>query len=134
VAYYFDADRKDVLEDVEAYGKLVKQMTAWNDLWKPYAPPPSLTFEDLPDGGMKLVDTRQPMRQVIMELDPAEAAVYRAIDDPAAVKRICRVLGREAGIGKKEVKSFLEQFVSVGIAVAEGGKHLGLATEESTCG
>ena len=131
VAYFFDADWKDVLDDRQAYRELIRKTDGWIDTWRFSSKLPALTFENLPDGRMSLVDTRQPGRVYTYTLEPGEADVYRTIDDPGAVQKLMRLpIGRM--MSKRQVREILSSFVAEGLAISEGGRYLGLALPEGT--
>lgn len=130
VAYFFDADWKDVLEGDDPYREITAGTDAWIDVWRFASTLPALTFEDLPGGAMDLVDTRQPGRTATWELGPEKASVYRALDDPVSWNKLVQTVGHDIG-GPGELEKLLEQFVDADIAVKEGRRYLGLALPKS---
>lgn len=137
VAYFFDADWKDVLDDDALYGKLISRTDAWINVWRKSERLPTLEWSEMPDGEMQLTDSRNPTRTGKWVLDPFEASVYRAMDDPAtpklAVDRITAAgwpgaaVGEDPGRLEERVVETLEGFVRAGLAIRERNLYLGLA-------
>lgn len=125
-AYFFDADWKDVLVDSPSYEKLRQHTDTWNDRWTRGEHLPGLTVQNLTDGGLELVDTRRSDRMVTISLDPAEAEVFRGIEDPTPIEALMRLPGL-GDLEEKTVCSILEAFISEGVAISENGHFLGLA-------
>ena len=126
VAYYFEADWKDVLDGDDPYREVLEQVRIWRQVWR-YSPLRcGLVHESLPGGRIRLIDTRGSVQPVMLELDVVESTVFKAIDDPVAARKLESGPWPEAGI-EARVKPILEDFVRQGIAVEENGRYLGLA-------
>ena len=121
VAFEFEADWKNILPGAHPYRQVIDRTRAWMDAWRLSPDLPGLEYEDLPDGVLKLLDSRIPGRKVTYELPPEEASVYRAIADPAAAVRLRR------RFGGRDQRPVLERFIDQGIAIGENGRYLGLA-------
>lgn len=152
VAYFFDADWKDVLQDEKLYGKLVAKTDAWINVWRLSDRLPTIEWIDLHEGEMQLTDTRSPSRTGKWVLDPFEASVYKAIDDPATIRLISDRLPAAGTHGAEtsntetptvrsdkdetslftQISNALESFVQSGLAIREKGLFLGLAIPVGT--
>ncbi|HPJ29787.1 MAG TPA: RiPP maturation radical SAM C-methyltransferase [Methanothrix sp.] len=124
VAYYFDADWTNVLDDEARFGVTAKTQE-WLRIWQNEADLPALRFLGQVDGEAVVLDSRAGGRRELW-LDPIEAGVLRAIDDPASIDAVCRHLGEEA-TSRGAIEDILQGFVEAGMAYQERGKYLGLA-------
>ena len=126
VAFDFDADWKDTLAGDQPYRQVAEAAQVWTDAWQHATDLPSLVYEDLPQGGLDLLDTRTSGCNVRFELKPEEASVYRAIDDPASAG------GLRLRLGRRDPLPTLDRFVEEKIAICENGRYLGLAIPAGT--
>lgn len=141
VAYYFDADWKDVLEGT-AYDEVLELTAQWTRIWKEEPELPILQFEtpgsagastEIAAEGVEVIDTRlgSPGR---WQLDRVEAAVLRAIDYPATIRTAAKFAGQELGVAPSTaaVSKILDSFVDAGLALTENDKYLGIVLQPET--
>ncbi|PKK91087.1 MAG: hypothetical protein CVV64_04775 [Candidatus Wallbacteria bacterium HGW-Wallbacteria-1] len=128
IAYFFDADWKDVLPS-DAYAELDRKISAWIDIWQKSPRLPVLNWRNADNGRIVIMDTRSLTRTGTWELDSLETSVYRAIDDPASPLGITRTIGLSDDQVSR-VEAILHSFVSSGIAIREKNTYLGLALPE----
>lgn len=131
VAYFFDARWLNVLPDKDAYQEILDRTREWMDAWRfsLEAPLPGLAWENLPDGGMQITDTRRDGAAKLIRLTPWEAAVYREIDDPAGLETLSNRTELKV-LGTNALESILAHFVGEEIAICEKDRFLGLALPE----
>jgi ribosomal peptide maturation radical SAM protein 1 len=129
VAYFFDADWKDVL-DPSAYVPLTRLCTEWRGRWE--GARPSLVEHDDPVLGLSIEDRRR-SEPVILQLGPAEAAVYRGVRDIASPRSVRR--GLPADLREKlteaEVRGILLSLCEHGLVIHEEDRFLGLGLPRS---
>lgn len=123
IAYYFDADWKDVATDAD-YEPVIAATWRWVDLWRESKDLPRLTMHTDPAGGLMLRDTRMERDRTWM-LDSTEAAIYDAMRDIVPIKRLELAFKDKAG--GNAVRSMVDDFCDAGIAVQEDGACLALA-------
>ncbi len=128
VAYFFDARWLDVLPDETGYRDVLDRTRDWIGAWRSNLeePIPGLAWEDLPNGGMLITDSRQDAAAKLIRLTPWEANVYKAIDDPAGLETLSRRVELMA-LGTNALESILEHFVDEEVAIREKDRFLGLA-------
>jgi ribosomal peptide maturation radical SAM protein 1 len=128
IAYFFDARWLDVLPDESGYQVVLDRTRDWIDTWRASLDDslPTLAWENLPDSGMQITDTRNKGQVRKIRLTPNEATVYRAIDDPAGLGSLSKRAGLMA-LGTKALELILTHFVSEGVAIREKDRFLGLA-------
>ena len=132
VAYYFDADWKDTLND-EEYEEVIKAVLEWIRIWREEKELPQLLFEHHNDESITIRDTRS-SKLNIYTLSPDEAKLYLVINDPIHITNICNSLNNTYNIELSEpfIKSTLDKFVKNGLALEECDKYLGLALPNET--
>ncbi|MBF0310663.1 MAG: RiPP maturation radical SAM C-methyltransferase [Magnetococcales bacterium] len=125
VAYYFDADWKDVLPE-GSHEALTRRVWQWVDIWKQRPRLPRFSFEEGEDNaGLTLEDTRFD-RHRTWTLDAMEAAAFRAIDEPATVGLVRKRLAQSFPETRR-VEGILQEFVTHRLAMEEEGRYLSLA-------
>lgn len=124
LAYYFDADWKDVLDRRE-YVRTRELCDAWLRSWQdpPFAPR-LVWLEE----GRRVEDTRGPEGRVWL-LEDDEARVLQAIEAPASVTAVARGTGLSEG----RVAEVLATLDEAGLVVEEGGRWLGLPIDAAQC-
>jgi ribosomal peptide maturation radical SAM protein 1 len=122
VAYYFDADWKQIIDD-PAYDGVLARLEAWMQRWREDAEVPRLTMYEQADG-LEIEDTRGP-EPIAWQLAPQQAAVYRLISDISTPGKIQGQLGGLLSLD--EIRAILSQLVEQGLALAENDRVLGLA-------
>ncbi len=132
VAYYFDADWKDTLND-EAYEAVIKAVLEWIRIWREESELPQLFFQCHKDGRIVIKDTRNGDLSVY-ELKPDEAKLYMIINDPIHINNINTSLHEIYNIqlSSEYIENTLNRFVKDGLALKECGKYLGLALSQET--
>ncbi|MDC3957230.1 RiPP maturation radical SAM C-methyltransferase [Polyangium jinanense] len=127
VAYYFEADWKEVLPE-EAHRPVIEATLEWLRAWTESSELPALTSMPGASGGLFLVDTRcgQAESQVLSSL---EAKVYQAIAEPASPSKVLAQLRSTPGMDLSEasLRELLARFVRTGVALEEDGSFLALA-------
>jgi hypothetical protein len=98
LAYYFDADWKDVLGDA-VYSAVVTATLDWIRVWREAPELPQLKIKRRSDC-IDIVDTRRG-ENGLWQLDALESAVYRAMDAPANLNTIHKAVIR-AGLNVTE--------------------------------
>jgi len=121
VAYYFDADWRDILDD-PAYDEVLAVLKNWMLRWREGADVPRLTMRPV-DDTLEIVDTRgsEPIRWL---LAPAQARIYDAIYDISTPAKVAAQIGATS---TEEARAVLLQFVEQGLALQEGDHFLALA-------
>jgi len=122
VAYYFDADWRDVLDD-SAYDGVLAALRDWMRRWREDAEVPRLTARASEDG-LEIEDTRG-AAPVTWQLDRLQTHLYRTIEDISTPANAARAAG--LGLGADEVRGVFLQFVEQGLALQEGDHFLALA-------
>jgi ribosomal peptide maturation radical SAM protein 1 len=128
VAYYFDADWKQTLEE-SSYAALTTLVQEWTRVWRQEeSARPRLVMQRHANGRLRIEDTRRG-KPTAYWLDTFEAEVYRSIDDPAGIRTICARLPRTLGrkVAEEEVRACLERLTEAGLALREKERYLGLA-------
>lgn len=131
VAYYFDAEWKDVLGGA-AYDAVVAATLEWSRIWREEPVLPTLVARERGDG-LEIEDTRRGSRERLI-LGPMEALVYRAIDAPTRLRSLPKALAgtAAAALEPAALQAILADFVDRGLAIAEGESTLALALTEGT--
>ncbi|MBO9999200.1 MAG: RiPP maturation radical SAM C-methyltransferase [Cyanobacteria bacterium SID2] len=132
VAYYFEAQWKDTLED-EAYDGVVEAVLRWIQVWRTSSELPRLNYHKLPTEELWVEDTRWD-KETTWIFNPAEASVYRAIEKPTTFKQICKNLRGTPGesLDPKDIERILQRFLDTGIALSDERFYLGLAIKPNT--
>lgn len=137
VAYYFDADWKDVLAE-EVYGEVSEKIAKWIEGWKEPEGPPKLLLRRRGGLAAEICDTRTGTSRY-WPLSPLKARLYDLIADPltaaAAIESLtCRPQERfrATAVSPEGIGHLLCQFVEDGLAISENGRYLALATNEET--
>jgi ribosomal peptide maturation radical SAM protein 1 len=131
VAYYFDADWKDVLSR-DAYAPVIGVVAEWTRIWYEEPVLPQLRIEGRGAAGTDIVDTRQQNARR-WHLDGLESAIYSAIDSPASRRTIQEALAQQSiRVADTHLQSVLDHFVQWGLAVHEAGRYLALALAHGT--
>ena len=115
MAYFFSADYSEEMEFELYEGKLHAACDGWREDSKHAA----LGFVKGSDGGGLLVDTRGAKR-VCINLSEYETLILRELDEATTLERIASKFGIES-------MSVVDRFVSLGIALSDNDKLLGLA-------
>lgn len=123
IAYYFDADWKNVASDVD-YEPVIAATWKWVDVWREQDELPNLTLHDELNGGLLLRDTRMGRNRTWI-LDPTEAAIYRAMDVITPAQRLQDAVSSE--VGGNSAANIINEFCDAGIAIMEDGACLALA-------
>ncbi len=127
VAYYFDADWRDVLEPAH-HQAVVEATDEWIRVWTEEVALPRLQVSTVdPGGATGIVDTRRdPTGR--WELDPVEGAVLRAIDYPVGPPTVARFAGAELGVAPSAaaVDRILGELVDAELALTEGDRYLSI--------
>ena len=133
VAYFFDAQWLDVLPNNGGYQKVLGQTKDWISAWRSdiKTPIPRLTWENLPDNSIQIMDVRQNKTARQFLLTPWEANVYRAIDDPVGLQTLSNKSELKA-LGNTALKSILSNFIKTKIAICENNRFLALALPVDT--
>lgn len=133
VAYFFDADWLDLPQDNGDRARLLAVVKTWIDTWSHAGPTPlpNLIFENLPDGGMVLTDTRCCDHHSVMRLSFAQASLYRAMNDPISRDSLAR-LPAAATLGETAFQKTLDALAGAGIVLQEKQRYLGLALPADT--
>ena len=126
VAYYFNADWMNTLGD-GAYEGVISRTREWLDIWQREMFLPELRYQLQADGGATVLDTRQGHTKEI-KFDIPEAGVLQAIQEPANIDTISRLLEDKA-ISRDTIEDTLQSFVESNLAFEESGRYLGLALE-----
>lgn len=139
IAYYFDAEWCDVLED-PAYDAVLAVLKDWMTRWREAAEVPRLTVHE--QGDTLAIDDTRGTEPAAWLLGPTQAAIYRAIADISTPAKIAPVIDRPAlppggtpdgtPLTVDEVRAVLLQFVEQGLALQEGDHFLGLALPPTT--
>jgi ribosomal peptide maturation radical SAM protein 1 len=124
VAYFFEADWKDVL-DPSAYAPLTRLCETWTERWKTGRA--TLVERDDAALGFTIEDCRGP-EPVIFRLGEVEAAVYRGVRDIASPRSVHRGLpaGLREGLTEEQVRGVLLSLADHGLAVHEEDRFVGL--------
>lgn len=126
-AYYFDAEWNDVLPE-DTYATLSRRVWQWMDIWTTRQVLPHFRYRDnSTEGPLELSDTRLGKHR-LWRLDAREAALYRAIDEPARPAELATHLGESA----ETVRATLEEFVANRLAIHEGEHYMALALPADT--
>lgn len=131
VAYYFDADWRDILDD-PAYNAVLAILADWMVRWREGSDVPRLTVRAAPamEDTLEIEDTRG-SEPIVWQLAPTQARIYAAIADIATPAKIAT----QVGLIVDEVRAVLHQFVEQGLALRESDHFLALAmppTESET--
>ncbi len=130
IAYYFDAEWKDVLPAGDR-APTVQATWQWIDAWRESTSIPGLLFDEgQAQGPLDLWDTRGGKKRQF-QLDDREAAVYRAIREPLGVSKIKEKVGDLAG-DEVGLRSMLADLVANDLAMEEGGRYLALAIPDTS--
>ncbi|MBT3387928.1 MAG: RiPP maturation radical SAM protein 1 [Desulfobacula sp.] len=121
VAYYFDADWKDVLPEKD-YEKITEKVREWIIQWRPDRTLPQLIVSSEKDRGLKIYDTRGE-KEKTWHLDPLQAQFYRAIANPKAISDISDISDIA---DQKNLSAIADEFISNGLAIEEKGVYLAL--------
>lgn len=127
VAYFFDTRWRN-LTDPSSYKNFETVTTLWKGLWKDPARRPLLATSERPDGSMLIRDSRSAKRGGTWELEPDEAAVLSAFDDPATIAGAN--VSRLPDLKAEEIAAMARRFVTLGLFVEEGGRFLNLAVPD----
>ena len=125
VAYYFEADWKDVLGD-PAYDGVLQATLQWVRLWREEAELPQLKIRSRDESGIDIVDTRYGRLQC-WRLDALETAVYSAVDAPANVRNVFNKVTSQTSfeyVTPETIASLLNDFDKKGIVLHENGHYL----------
>jgi len=130
VAYYFDAQWKDTLED-EAYDEVVAAVIQWIRIWRDAKELPRLSYRLIADGELFIEDTRWG-RSIIFTFNAAQASVYQAIDSPITFKQLLKKLpGTPAEhLSPTEVQEILQQFIDAKLALYDEPFYLSIAVAD----
>lgn len=131
VAYYFDADWKDTLED-NAYVELVDATHNWIQQWSERDRLPRLVMH--PCGtGLEIEDTRTQGNELRV-LDAEQSILYKAIDAPTKPQKVKRTLEDTAFacLTVQQIEAHLDRFVDAGLALTENGAYLAIAVNDKT--
>ncbi len=124
VAYYFDADWRDVTTEQER-APLVDAVWRWVEAWRERPEPPQLWWLPQPDGTARIADTRTlPGGTFVLDVD--EAKLFATLADPISRSAYHRAAGT-AGIDQACADTILERFLSHDLAIEMDGKILALA-------
>lgn len=132
VAYYFDADWKDVLGD-PAYDNVIRATLEWIRIWKEEEELPQLKIRKRGGNGIDIVDTRCG-EAGLWQLDALETAIYYAIDAPANTKAVAKHVHAATGhrLPEASVKEILDSYFQADIALYDDGRYLAVALAEWT--
>lgn len=127
VAYYFDAEWKDTLED-EAHDEVVEIVLEWIRIWRDAKELPRLSYRFTSDGELFIEDTRFG-RSSVFTFNAAEASVYIAIDSPISFKQVVKKLKGTPGetLTILEVEAILERFIKAELALFDETFYLSIA-------
>ncbi len=130
LAYYFDAEWKDVLGD-PAYDAVITATLDWIRLWKEAPVLPQLKMRDQGEC-LEIVDTRRG-ENGLWQLEALESAIYRAMDAPVNLRTIHKTL-TTAGFDCSEdtLQSILNTFVDSDLVLEENGYYFAIALAETT--
>jgi ribosomal peptide maturation radical SAM protein 1 len=131
VAYYFDVDWKDILDD-PAYDGVLRVLRDWMQRWREESEVPRLTMHEVGDT-LEIEDTRT-REPVVWQLGPTQAALYRAIGDIAHPGKVGELVAGDPAAGvltADEIRAVLLEFVAQGLALEEHDKFLALALPPS---
>ncbi|HNN91185.1 MAG TPA: RiPP maturation radical SAM C-methyltransferase [Pseudomonadota bacterium] len=121
VAYYFDADWQQILDDPN-YDAVLAVLSDWMVRWREGAEVPRLTVRTEQDT-LQIEDTRG-REPIFWQLSPIQSRIYAALADISSPARIAANLAESS---EAEVRGVLLQFVEQGLALREGEHFLGLA-------
>lgn len=131
LAYYFDADWKDVLGD-PAYDAVLTATLDWIRVWKEAAELPQLRIRARENHTIEIVDTRRG-ENGLWQLEALESAAYRAIDAPANLARVQKILSdEEVRCDEASLQHILDDFVVADLALADNGQYFAIALAENT--
>lgn len=132
VAYYFDADWKDVLGG-SSYDGVIRATLEWIRVWKEESELPQLKIRPRNNACIDIVDTRRG-EAGLWQLDALETAVYFAIDAPASVEKVRNMARARVDFkgAEQSVQRILDDFEQAGIALQENSKYLAIALAEET--
>jgi ribosomal peptide maturation radical SAM protein 1 len=124
LAYLFDVKWRTSGENVE-YEPLLERLEWWRSLWRSKTAP-ALYINDT-ERGASIFDSRSG-KEVRVDLDECETAVYGALDDIASRKSVLKHAAEFCG--EHRAGEILGSFVEYGFAVRRGDKYLGLSNKE----
>jgi hypothetical protein len=125
VAYYFDADWKDVLPET-VYQGTIEKTREWVRVWRDEPVLPQLRIQR-EDGKIHIVDSRN---EHAWCLNTLESCLYSEIADPVSLEVISL---RQDGVSISTMETTLKSFVESGLAVEEDDSYMALALAENTC-
>ena len=122
LAYYFDYERRQPIDDGGCLAPLATQVNAWRKRQDELA-------SHRTDGRITIGDTRPVATAPQIVLDETVALVYEACDRARSVGQIGRWLRDRRGldVGAEEIAGILTEFVEKRLTVREGGRYLSLA-------
>ncbi len=128
VAYYYDAEWKDVLGE-SSYDALLRESAAWTAAWmKQEAAPRCVVKEQLEDGGFLIQDNRSGTGGE-WRLDGMEARMLVVLDVPTSAGRLREQL---ADWTEGEVSATLEKLLAARLVLSDGKGYLSLVLREGT--
>jgi ribosomal peptide maturation radical SAM protein 1 len=127
VAYYFEADWKDTLDE-SAYNAVTLACSKWNRIWGESRELPGLCIHEQKNGNISIEESGTG-KNVIHRPDYDRSLVYRAIADPGDVKKVQLRIKKEFGktLSTEKISLFLDEFVRSSLAIEEKGIYCGLA-------
>ncbi|MEM1315795.1 MAG: RiPP maturation radical SAM C-methyltransferase [Pseudomonadota bacterium] len=123
VAYYFDAEWKDVVEERHR-APLVAAVWAWIDAWRERPRTPKLEWRPLEGGGLAILDTRGE-RPAEWRLDRREAAFLRLMEDPLPAARLAAAAA-DLGFADADASALREELTGAGLVLELDSKLLSL--------
>lgn len=129
VAYYFEADWKDTLEE-DAYDGVIQATLDWVRIWREEPKLPQLVI--CPgEYGIDIWDSRTGGGKM-WKLNALESLVYQSINDPVYLDEVLERVQKGFSVSQAETEAILKDLVHSGLALESNDKYLRLALQAGT--